>query len=74
MCLVCSYESLAGQPKVPYFDIIDAVWADADEDVVRLEITVDNVQAVERRELAVLQNQLRNENTYLCTWTRPCSI
>lgn len=51
MCLVCSYKAFAGQAKVPYFDIIDAIRADAYEYVVRLEITVDNIQAVERTEL-----------------------
>lgn len=43
MCLVSSYEAFAGQAKVPYFDIIDAIRANAYEYVVRLKITVDNV-------------------------------
>lgn len=46
MCLVSSYETLAGQSKVSYFDIIDAIRTNADEYIVWLEITVDNVQAV----------------------------
>lgn len=57
MCLICSYETLAGQSKVSYFDIVDAVRANTDEYIVWLEITVHNVQADLRTELAVPQCQ-----------------
>lgn len=60
MGLVCSYKALAGQAKVPYFDIVDAIWANAYEYVVRLEIAVDNVQAFEHTELVV--SRFPNEN------------
>lgn len=74
MCLVCSYKAFAGQAEVPYFDIVDAIWANAYEYVVRLEIAVDNVQAFEHTELVVSQFQTRTGTTYLCTCTSPCSI
>lgn len=62
MCLVCSYKTLAGQSEVPYFDVVDAIWANADEYIVWLEITVDNVQAVERTESACPQIPTRKRN------------
>lgn len=48
MCLVCSYETLASQSKISYFDIINAIRANTNEYIVRLEITVDNIQAIVR--------------------------
>lgn len=74
MCLVSGYEAFAGQAKVSYFDIIDAIRANAYKNVVWLEITMDNIQAVEFRKLVVSQIAMRKETPYLCTWTSPCNI
>jgi hypothetical protein len=46
VALLCSYEALAGEPEVTDLDVIHAIRTNADENVVRFEITVNNIQAV----------------------------
>lgn len=45
--LVDSKLPAGGEPKVADFHILDAIWAGADEDVLRLEISVNDVEAVD---------------------------
>jgi hypothetical protein len=45
--LVHTKLSACGQPKVSNLDVLDTVWPSADENVLGLEISVHNVEAVD---------------------------